>query len=122
MHQRYDLGPDDMPGPPALPAPDDDRPDEVQPYFTWIWEPNISVSGAYNFYHEAASAADTNPLWKYAGKFLTTLLWAHDHFVLKPNPRYLVPSTNHYEQTERVRRVILNYYNAKKLIGSMEAT
>ncbi|CAA9271953.1 MAG: hypothetical protein AVDCRST_MAG77-3219 [uncultured Chloroflexi bacterium] len=71
------------------------------------------------FYHLDAAGADINGLWEYARFCLSNLVWVNDHFVVTPNPCYLNPAPDLEGRVAKVKRVLLNWYGAKRLVGTL---
>jgi hypothetical protein len=72
------------------------------------------------FYHEDAAGADIDGLWDYCRFCLSNLVWVNDHFVVTPNPRYLTPGLDAGGRFAKIERVLLNWYNAKRLVGTLD--
>ena len=72
------------------------------------------------FSHMDASSKDVNGLWDYCRFCVSNLVWVNDHFVVTPNPCYLNPSTDIDERFAKIKRVLLNWYAAKRLVNSLD--
>ena len=72
------------------------------------------------FYHLDASSRDLYGLWASCRFCLSNLVWVHDHFVVTPNPLYLNPLVDPEERFAKVARVLLNWYDAKRLVASLD--
>jgi hypothetical protein len=72
------------------------------------------------FYHLEASSKDINGLWAYCRFCVSNLVWVNDHFIVTPNPCYLIPSSSLEERFAKIMRVLLNWYSAKRLVASIE--
>jgi hypothetical protein len=46
----------------------------------------------------------------------------NDHFVVTPNPCYLNPSSDMEERFAKIKKVLLNWYGAKKMVGTLEVS
>ena len=44
------------------------------------------------------------------------------HFVVTPNPCYLNPATDMEERFAKIKKVLLNWYGAKKMVGVLEVS
>ena len=71
------------------------------------------------FYHVDASSRDVNGLWDYCRFCISNLVWVNDHFVITPNPCYLNPSTDLEERNAKIKRVLLNWYRAKRMVTGL---
>ena len=103
----------------AAPAPDCATRHEVEPTVPYAIV-EAPRQDRFLFYHEAAVARDLHGLWAYCRFCVSSLAWIHDHFEVTPNPRYLVAAPELERRLERVVKVLLNYYRAKALVGSID--
>ena len=71
------------------------------------------------FYHVDASSRDVNGLWDSCRFCISNLVWVNDHFVITPNPCYLNPSTDLEERNAKIKRVLLNWYQAKRMVAGL---
>jgi hypothetical protein len=102
--------------PPAVP---DARRHEVDPTVSYAIVPG-PARDTFLFYHVDASARDVNGLWDYCRFCVSNLVWVNDHFVVTPNPLYLVSSSDLEERNAKIKRVLLNWYSAKRMVASLE--
>src|SRR5687768_7221614 len=94
---------------------------EVEPTVQYAIVPG-PARDTFLFYHMEASSKDVNGLWDYCRYCVSNLVWVNDHFVVTPNPCYLNPSRGTEEQFAKIKKVLLNWYGAKRLVGSLEVS
>ena len=94
---------------------------EVEPTVQYAIVPG-PARDTFLFYHMEASSKDVNGLWDYCRYCVSNLVWVNDHFVVTPNPCYLNPSSDMEERFAKIKKVLLNWYGAKKMVGTLEVT
>ncbi|HEX2185723.1 MAG TPA: hypothetical protein VHN78_09485 [Chloroflexota bacterium] len=92
---------------------------EVEPTVPYAIVPG-PARDTFLFYHIDATAKDVNGLWDYCRFCISNLVWVNDHFVVTPNPLYLVASSDLEERHAKIKRVLLNWYRAKRLVGDLK--
>lgn len=92
---------------------------EVEPTVPYAIVPG-PARDTFLFYHIDATAKDVNGLWDYCRFCVSNLVWVNDHFVVTPNPLYLVASSDLEERHAKIKRVLLNWYRAKRLVGDLK--
>jgi hypothetical protein len=102
---------------PAAPPPLSSR-HEIEPTVHFAIVPG-PARDTFLFYHMDASARDVNGLWDSCRFCISNLVWVNDHFVVTPNPCYLNQSTDIEERFAKIKRVLLNWYGAKKIVASL---
>ncbi len=75
---------------------------------------------SFLFYHVKAAKADLNPLWTHCRYCVSNLVWVNDHFVVTPNPCYIVQSDDFEERFEKIRKVLLFWYEAKTWVEGID--
>lgn len=91
---------------------------EVEPTVQYAIVPGPSRD-TFLFYHMEASSKDVNGLWDYCRFCVSNLVWVNDHFVVTPNPCYLNQSSELEERFAKIKRVLLNWYSAKRLVTGL---
>ena len=94
---------------------------EVEPTVQYAMVPG-PTRDTFLFYHMEASSKDVNGLWDYCRFCVSNLVWVNDHFVVTPNPCYLNPSADMEERFAKIKKVLLNWYGAKKMVGVLEVS
>jgi len=94
---------------------------EVEPTVQYAMVPG-PARDTFLFYHMEASSKDVNGLWDYCRFCVSNLVWVNDHFVVTPNPCYLNPATDMEERFAKIKKVLLNWYGAKKMVGVLEVS
>lgn len=88
---------------------------EIEPTVQYAIVPG-PARDTFLFYHMDASSKDVNGLWDYCRFCVSNLVWVNDHFVVTPNPCYLNQSSDMEERFAKIKRVLLNWYSAKKMV------
>jgi hypothetical protein len=88
---------------------------EIEPTVQYAIVPG-PARDTFLFYHMEASSKDVNGLWDYCRFCISNLVWVNDHFVVTPNPCYLNQSSDLEERFAKIKRVLLNWYSAKKMV------
>jgi hypothetical protein len=91
---------------------------EVDPTVPYALVPG-PARDTFLFYHVDASARDVNGLWDSCRFCVSNLVWVNDHFVVTPNPCYLNPGSDLEERHAKIKRVLLNWYQAKRLVSGL---
>jgi hypothetical protein len=91
---------------------------EVDPTVSYALVPG-PARDTFLFYHVEASARDVNGLWDSCRFCVSNLVWVNDHFVVTPNPCYLNPGSDLEERHAKIKRVLLNWYRAKRLVSGL---
>jgi hypothetical protein len=91
---------------------------EVDPTVPYAMVPG-PARDTFLFYHVEASARDVNGLWDSCRFCVSNLVWVNDHFVVTPNPCYLNPGSDLEERHAKIKRVLLNWYRAKRLVSGL---
>ena len=91
---------------------------EVEPTVQYAIVPG-PARDTFLFYHMEASSKDVNGLWDYCRFCVSNLVWVNDHFVVTPNPCYLNQSSELEERFAKIKRVLLNWYGAKRLVSGL---
>ncbi len=94
---------------------------EVEPTVQYAIVPG-PARDTFLFYHMEASSKDVNGLWDYCRYCVSNLVWVNDHFVVTPNPCYLNPSSDLEERFAKIKKVLLNWYGAKRMVGTLEVS
>lgn len=94
---------------------------EVEPTVQYAIVPG-PARDTFLFYHMEASSKDVNGLWDYCRYCVSNLVWVNDHFVVTPNPCYLNASSDLDERFAKIKKVFLNWYGAKKMVGTLEVS
>ena len=102
----------------AQPAPAASR-HEVEPTLPYAIVPG-PARDSFLFYHLDATPKDINGLWAYCRFCVSNLVWVNDHFVVTPNPCYLNQAPEPDERFAKIKRVLLNWYSAKRLVSSLD--
>jgi len=92
---------------------------EVEPTVQYAIVPG-PARDTFLFYHLEASSKDVNGLWDYCRFCVSNLVWVNDHFVVTPNPLYLNPSSDMEERFAKIKRVLLNWYSAKRMVAALD--
>ncbi|MGH2353604.1 MAG: hypothetical protein ACRDI2_02990 [Chloroflexota bacterium] len=92
---------------------------EVDPTVPYAIVPG-PARDTFLFYHVDASSKDVNGLWDYCRFCVSNLVWVNDHFVVTPNPCYLNQSSDLEERHAKIKRVLLNWYSAKRMVSSLD--
>ena len=92
---------------------------EVEPTVQYAIVPG-PARDTFLFYHMEASSKDVNGLWDYCRFCISNLVWVNDHFVVTPNPCYLNQSSDIEERFAKIKRVLLNWYSAKRLVATLD--
>jgi hypothetical protein len=92
---------------------------EVEPTVQYAIVPG-PARDTFLFYHMDASSKDVNGLWDYCRFCISNLVWVNDHFVVTPNPCYLNPSSDLDERFGKIKKVLLNWYGAKRMVHALE--
>ncbi len=77
---------------------------------------------SFLFYHVKAVKADLNPLWTHCRYCVSNLVWVNDHFVITPNPCYIVQSDDFEERFSKIRKVLLFWYEAKGWLEDVDVS
>ena len=114
----------DVPAPAQMPASaeHEEAPShrhEVEPTVQFAIVPG-PARDTFLFYHMEASSKDVNGLWDYCRFCISNLVWVNDHFVVTPNPCYLNQSSDLEERFAKIKRVLLNWYAAKRMVGTLQ--
>lgn len=91
---------------------------EIEPTFPYALVPG-PARDTFLFYHREASSKDVNGLWDYCRFCISNLVWVNDHFVVTPNPMYLVSSSEPEERFAKIKKVLLNWYRTKKMVEAI---
>src|SRR5215208_3696999 len=94
---------------------------EIEPTVQYAIVPG-PARDTFLFYHMEASSKDVNGLWDYCRYCVSNLVWVNDHFVVTPNPCYLNPSSDLEERFAKIKKVLLNWYGAKRMVGTLEVS
>lgn len=94
---------------------------EVEPTVQYALTPGPGRD-TFLFYHVDATVQDGPGLWEYCRFCVSHLVWVNDHYVVTPNPCYLNPASELNERFAKIKRVLLNWYSAKRLVRDLEAT
>src|ERR671924_1871110 len=92
---------------------------EVEPTVQFAIVPG-PARDTFLFYHMEATSKDVNGLWDYCRYCVSNLVWVNDHFVITPNPCYLNQSSDLDERFAKIKRVLLNWYSAKRLVSGLD--
>ena len=92
---------------------------EVDPTVPYAIVPG-PARDTFLFYHMDASSRDVNGLWDYCRFCVSNLVWVNDHFVVTPNPMYLVASSELEERQAKIKRVLLNWYRTKRMVTGLD--
>ena len=92
---------------------------EVDPTVPYAIVPG-PARDTFLFYHVDASARDVNGLWDYCRFCVSNLVWVNDHFVVTPNPMYLVAASELEERQAKIKRVLLNWYRTKRMVTGLD--
>jgi hypothetical protein len=92
---------------------------EVDPTVPYAIVPG-PARDTFLFYHVDASSRDVNGLWDYCRFCVSNLVWVNDHFVVTPNPMYLNPASELEERHGKIKRVLLNWYRAKRIVIGLD--
>jgi hypothetical protein len=104
--------------PAAAPHADQLQRHEIEPTVQYAIVPG-PARDTFLFYHMEASSKDVNGLWDYCRFCVSNLVWVNDHFVVTPNPCYLNQSSDMEERFSKIKRVLLNWYSAKKMVTGL---
>lgn len=85
---------------------------EIEPTTQFAFAPGPGKD-TFLFYHVKAAKPDLNPLWAHCRYCVSNLVWVNDHFVVTPNPCYVVPSDDFEERFSKIKKVLLYWYEAK---------
>ena len=85
---------------------------EIEPTTPFAFTPGPGKD-SFLFYHVRAAKPDLNPLWAHCRYCVSNLVWVNDHFVVTPNPIYIVQSDDFEERFSKIRKVLLFWYEAK---------
>lgn len=85
---------------------------EIEPTTPFAFTPGPGKD-SFLFYHVRATKPDLNPLWTHCRYCVSNLVWVNDHFVVTPNPMYIVQSDDFEERFSKIRKVLLYWYEAK---------
>lgn len=105
----------------VAPQSDSTRRHEVEPTVQFAIVPG-PARDTFLFYHMDASSKDVNGLWDYCRFCVSNLVWVNDHFVVTPNPCYLNQSSDIEERFAKIKKVFLNWYTAKRMVGALEVS
>src|SRR5919199_5651780 len=94
---------------------------EIEPTVHYALVPG-PARDTFLFYHMEASSKDVNGLWDYCRFCISNLVWVNDHFVVTPNPCYLNQSSDIEERFAKIKRVLLNWYSAKRMVVTLDLT
>ena len=108
-----------MDAPPVQAPPAPSSRHEVEPTVQFAIVPG-PARDTFLFYHMEASSKDVNGLWDYCRYCVSNLVWVNDHFVITPNPCYLNQSSDLDERFAKIKRVLLNWYSAKRLVSGLD--
>lgn len=106
----------------AAAAPREEAPShrhEIEPTVQYAIVPG-PARDTFLFYHMEASSKDVNGLWDYCRFCVSNLVWVNDHFVVTPNPCYLNQSSDIEERFAKIKRVLLNWYSAKRMVVTLD--
>ena len=92
---------------------------EVEPTTQYALTPGPGKD-SFLFYHVKAAKADLNPLWAHCRYCVSNLVWVNDHFVVTPNPCYLVQSDDFEERFSKIKKVLLYWYEAKSWVENLD--
>jgi hypothetical protein len=92
---------------------------EVEPTVQHAMVPGPSRD-TFLFYHMDASSKDVNGLWDYCRFCVSNLVWVNDHYVITPNPCYLNPASEIEERFAKIKKVLLNWYGAKRIVTTLD--
>ena len=92
---------------------------EIEPTTQFAFTPGPGKD-SFLFYHVRSAKADLNPLWAHCRYCVSNLVWVNDHFVVTPNPCYIVPSDDFEERFSKIRRVLLFWYEAKGWVADLD--
>lgn len=92
---------------------------EIEPTVQFAIVPG-PARDTFLFYHMEASSKDVNGLWDYCRFCVSNLVWVNDHFVVTPNPCYLNQSSDIEERFAKIKRVLLNWYSAKRMVVTLD--
>jgi hypothetical protein len=85
---------------------------EVEPTTRFALTPGPGKD-SFLFYHVKAAKVDLTPLWAHCRYCVSNLVWVNDHFVVTPNPCYVVQSDDFEERFGKIKKVLLFWYEAK---------
>lgn len=91
---------------------------EIEPTVQYAIVPG-PARDTFLFYHMDATSKDVNGLWDYCRFCVSNLVWVNDHFVVTPNPCYLNQSSDLDERFAKIKKVLLNWYGAKKMVVAL---
>ena len=92
---------------------------EVEPTVQYVIVPG-PARDTFLFYHMDATSKDVNGVWDYCRFCISNLVWVNDHFVVTPNPCYLNQSSDPEERFAKIKRVLLNWYSAKRMVAGLD--
>jgi len=92
---------------------------EIEPTTLYAFTPGPGKD-SFLFYHVKAAKADLNPLWAHCRYCVSNLVWVNDHFVVTPNPCYVVSSEDFEERFAKIRKVLLFWYEAKGWLEGLD--
>lgn len=92
---------------------------EIEPTSPFAFTPGPGKD-SFLFYHMRAAKVDLNPLWAHCRYCVSNLVWVNDHFVVTPNPIYIVQSDDFEERFSKIRKVLLFWYEAKGWLGDID--
>lgn len=75
---------------------------------------------SFLFYHVKAAKVDLNPLWAHCKYCVSNLTWVNDHFVITPNPCFMVQSEEFEERFSKIKKVLLYWYEAKGWMAGID--
>ncbi len=94
---------------------------EIEPTSLYAFTPGPGKD-SFLFYHVKAARTDLNPLWSHCRYCVSNLVWVNDHFVVTPNPCYIVSSEDFEERFSKIRKVLLFWYEAKSWVESIDVS
>lgn len=94
---------------------------EIEPTSHFAFTPGPGKD-SFLFYHMRAAKVDLNPLWAYCRYCVSSLMWVNDHFVVTPNPIYIVQCDDFEERFAKIRKVLLFWYKAKSWVGDIDTS
>jgi hypothetical protein len=92
---------------------------EIEPTTPYSFTPGPGKD-SFLFYHVRGAKVDLNPLWAHCRYCVSNLVWVNDHFVVTPNPCYVVPSDDFEERFAKIRKVLLYWYEAKTWVQELD--
>lgn len=116
-NQKQEL-PAAAPTPAVAPNPAESWRHEIEPTVQYAIVPG-PARDTFLFYHMNATSKDVNGLWDYCRFCISNLVWVNDHFVVTPNPCYLNQSSDMEERFAKIKRVLLNWYSAKRMVATL---